>query len=162
MNCCNCICPTYDPCRGATGATGPIGPSGSNRIADFYNLNTGEISNNMAIALLDNINMDATDIAHTSGMANETLVTTGYYLISYDADVSRTASGMVSLKITANGSDVPISLSTSYATAGLPTHLSTSFIFNNTTTNTVINIVNNSGSGATFSNVNLIIQKLTI
>lgn len=162
MNCCNCICSTYDPCRGATGATGPRGPSGLNKIADFYNLNTGEIGDEVAITLLNNINFDAEDIVHTSGTADVTLATGGYYLITYDADASRTASGLVGLKITANAVDVPISLSSAFATAGLPTHLSTSFIYNNTTTNTVINLVNDGGSSATFANVNLVIQKLSI
>ncbi|NCB48041.1 MAG: hypothetical protein EOM55_00195 [Clostridia bacterium] len=162
MNCCNCICSTYDPCKGAKGATGPRGPSGLNRIADFYNLNTEEIGNDVAITLLNNVNFDAEDIIHTSGTADVTLATGGYYLITYDADAFRTASGIVGLKITADGSNVAISLSSAFATAGLPTHLSTSFIYNNTMTNTIINLRNNSGSGATFENVNLVIQKLSV
>jgi len=162
MNCCNCICSRIDPCRGATGATGRAGPSGLNKIADFYNLNTGLIDDDVAITLLNNVNFDATDIVHTSGTADVTLATVGYYLISYDADASRVQSGLVGLRITAGGSDVAISVSSAYTLSGLPTHLSTSFIFNNTTENTVINLVNDSGSGATFANVNLVIQKLDI
>lgn len=161
MNCCNCICPS-DPCRGPTGATGPVGPSGTSRIADFYNLDTGLIADNAAVILSENVNLVPADISHVPLSANITLITPGYYLISYDADASRIEDGLVGLRITANGIDVAISVSSAFTTAGNQTQLSSSFIFNNTFENLVINLVNDGGSSATFSNVNVVVQKLNI
>ncbi len=162
MNCCNCICPTNDPCRGPKGPMGPAGPSGSSRIADFFNLITDPIANGSAVPLFENVNLDPADISHTSGMADITLVTPGYYQISYDADAVRENEGLITMQISANGIAVAISVSTSFATANNPIHLSTSFILNNTTKNLVINLVNDSGAPVIFNNVNLTIQKINL
>jgi hypothetical protein len=160
MNCCQCICPQNDPCRGATGATGPTGPSGASRIANFYNSSTGVIGNNIALNLFENVNLATTDISHSFGSSDVILVTTGYYLITFYADVTRTTDGTVSLKMTANGSDIPLSPTTAYATANNATSLSNSFIFNNTNQNTTLNLVNSSGVSASFTNVSVVIQKV--
>ena len=160
MNCCNCICPQNDPCRGATGPTGPAGPMSSSLIADFYNLNTGLIANGGNIPVFENINLDSADISHSFFSADITLQTTGYYLITYDADATRRTDGTVGLAVKANGTNLPLSTSTAYTTANNLTHLSSSFIFNNTDIGTVLNIAN-SDDLAIFYNLNLVIQRIS-
>ncbi len=159
--CCNCICPRNDPCRGPTGPTGPAGPSGTQRVADFYNLNTGELGDGAVIDLLENINLDSTDISHSFGSSDIALMTPGYYLITYDADGSRSTDGVVGLKVRANGNDIALSQSFANTLAGNLVHLSTSFIFNNTDIGTIINLANGSGAVAAFLNVNVVVQKVS-
>lgn len=159
--CCNCICPRNDPCRGPTGPTGPAGPSGTQRVADFYNLSTGELADETAIDLLENINLDSTDISHSFGSSDVVLMTPGYYSIVYNADGSRSGDGVVGLKVRANGNDVAISQSFANVVVGNLANLSSSFIFNNTDVGTVLNLVNASGASAAFINVNVVVQKVS-
>ncbi len=172
MNCCNCICPRARRNVGPTGPQGPIGPTGPTGptgpagtlavepVADFYNISSSAVAQNGTIPLTDNVNLTTANVTHATGSSDVTLVTTGYYLISYSGDVTSTAGGNVILKVNANGSTVQQSLSTATVSSNGTASLSSSFIYDNTVANNVLTLVNGSDDQVTVNNVNFVVRKL--
>ena len=147
---------------GPVGATGPTGPSGDTTpvIASFYSTTTGAIADGTEIALTDYANTVATEITSPAGGTDVTLVNPGLFLIKYSATGSRTTAGDVSLDVTANDVVIPQSQTSVAVGAGEVANLSNEFLYNTTTANTILSLTNSSGEEATFTNVNLVVQKL--
>ena len=169
MSCCNCICPRPRTNVGPTGPQGPMGPTGptgpagvltTEPVADFYNVLSSPVAQNGTVPLTDNVNLTTDNVSHTAGSAEVALITTGYYLISYDSDVTSTAGGNVVLKVNANGSVIQQSLSTGTVSGNGTTSLSSSFIYDNTVANNILTLVNGSNDQVTVNNVNFVVRKL--
>ena len=167
--CCNCICPRARTNVGPTGPRGPLGPTGPTGpagvlaiepVADFYNILDSAVAQNGTVPLTDNVNLTTDNVSHTAGSADVALITTGYYLISYDGDVTSTAGENVILKVNGNGSTIPQSLSTGTVEANGTAHLSSSFIYDNTVQNLILTLVNGSNGQVTVNNVNFVVRKL--
>lgn len=172
MNCCNCICPRTRRRVGPTGPRGPMGPVGPvgptgpagvlaiEPVADFYNILNSTVAQNGTVPLTDNINLTTDNVSHSAGSAEVALITTGYYLVSYSADVTSTVGGNVILKVNGNGSTIPQSSSTGTVSANGTTRLSSSFIYDNTVQNLILTLVNGSTDQANVNNVNFVVRKL--
>lgn len=169
MSCCNCICPRARRNVGPTGPRGPVGPTGPTGpagvlpiepVADFYNIQDSVVAQNAAVALTDNVNLTTSNVSHAAGSSDVGLITTGYYLISFDGDVTSTTGENVTLKVNANGSSIPQSVSTGTVEANGTAHLSSSFIYDNTVQNLILTLVNGSNGQVTVNNVNFVVRKL--
>lgn len=144
---------------GPTGATGPAGEGSTDLIANFYT-DTAALGDTTAIPLGDIVNLSGGAINHTDGSTDIILSEVGNYLISYTSTGVRDTVGDLSLSVTNNGTVIPQSVSLTNAQASTPTQLASSFIFNNTSATSTLNLINSSGAEATFSDVNFVIRLL--
>jgi len=166
MNCCNCICSRQRNMRGPTGATGPTGPTGPTGrvdIASFYQSGE-EVGSNMPINFGQLANFSNGNINHIENSPSIMLVETGYYRISYNTTATinsqSTDATTISIAIKSNGEIVPQSETSSLVANNNFVNIASSFIFNSTSQNAVLNLTNISNTNVIFNDTNLTIEFL--
>ncbi|MBQ7308466.1 MAG: hypothetical protein IJW82_08095 [Clostridia bacterium] len=166
----NCCRPMNNCCnnrfmrgpRGATGPTGPRGAPGGSILADFINGATGEVEVDDLIPFSNNNNLSNGNITSTNGTNIVTLVNPGTYRVTYNANATSSGEGgLVGITATLNGGDITQSISeeTPVGTDGV-VNLGNSFLIT-TGPNATLSLVNSGENPTTYTNLNLIIEKIT-
>ncbi|MBR3150212.1 MAG: collagen-like protein [Eubacterium sp.] len=135
--------------QGVQGATGPTGPTGVISFAEFYAPAPAEqidIAPGDSVSFAQNGATSGDDITRASDSAF-TLADTGTYLIKFQVSSLDPADNTGSLALSVNGAPLE---NTVTAKSTDPT-VSNEIIINTTTANTVISVVNPTGSGGTIS-----------
>lgn len=147
---------------GATGATGAVGATGATSnsiIADFYSTTTGSIAGGTSVTLTDYVNLSDGAITHTDSTTDVTL-TAGYYLVKYNATALPATNGNVGLTVYLGGTPFAQSATSVTTTTTDTVGLASEFVVQITDDNNVLTLRNSGSQSTTFTNLNLVIEKI--
>ncbi len=114
-----------------------------------------------AVPLNAGYNLDPTDIVFVDGN-NFITLTAGYYHVTFDGNASIAAAGTVALVIQIDGITIQRSISAVTIASGTTAVLSTSIIIQITADSSAFSLVSAGENSTTYSNLNLVIKKLTV